>query len=83
MATSSGRHADHALPSGFDALDAHLPGGGWPRRALTELLLPQPGVGEIRLLADSLGRIQQRGRLADAVRPAGAVVGLGPGFARG
>ncbi len=58
-----GRHADHALPSGFEALDAHLPGGGWPRRALTELLLSQPGIGEIRLLAESLGRIQQRGRL--------------------
>ena len=26
------------MPSGFAALDAELPGGGWPRRALTELL---------------------------------------------
>ena len=26
-----------AVPSGFGALDAELPGGGWPRGALTEL----------------------------------------------
>lgn len=38
------------IPTGFDALDAHLPGGGWPRRALTELLVDTPGVGELSLL---------------------------------
>ena len=27
-------------PTGHDALDALLPQGGWPRRSLTELLLP-------------------------------------------
>ena len=58
-----GRHADAALPSGFAALDAQLPGRGWPRRALTELLLPQPGVGEIRLLSASLVATQRAGRL--------------------
>ena len=40
--------------SGFDVLDAQLPGGGWPHGVLTELLLPQPGVGELRLLAPAL-----------------------------
>lgn len=54
---------DRALPSGFAALDAQLPGGGWPRRALTELLLPHPGVGEIRLLSPSLVATQRQGRL--------------------
>jgi protein ImuA len=39
------RHGDAAVASGFAALDAQLPGAGWPRRALTELLLPHPGVG--------------------------------------
>ena len=58
-----GRHADAAVPSGFAPLDAQLPGGGWPRRALTELLLPHPGVGEIRLLGASLVATQQAGRL--------------------
>jgi protein ImuA len=54
---------DRALPSGFAALDAQLPGGGWPRRVLTELLLPHPGVGEIRLLGPCLAAMQRQGRL--------------------
>jgi protein ImuA len=58
-----GRHADAAVPSGFAALDLQLPGGGWPRRALTELLLPHPGVGEIRLLGHCLAAVQKAGRL--------------------
>ncbi len=57
------RHADRAVATGFAALDAQLPGAGWPRRALTEVLLPHPGVGEIRLLAPSLVATQQAGRL--------------------
>ena len=56
-----GRGAEAALPSGFDALDAQLPGGGWPCRALTELLLAQPGVGEMRLLAPALARASAPG----------------------
>jgi protein ImuA len=40
--------------SGFAALDEALPGGGWPHRVLTELLLPHPGLGEMRLLAPAL-----------------------------
>ena len=58
-----GRQADTAVASGFAPLDAQLPGRGWPRRALTELLLPHPGIGEIRLLAASLVATQQAGRL--------------------
>jgi protein ImuA len=50
------------LPSGFAALDAELPGGGWPVRVLTELLLPGPGVGEIRLLAPLLAELARGGR---------------------
>ncbi len=37
--------------TGFAALDAELPGGGWPAVGLTELLLAAPGSGELRLLA--------------------------------
>jgi protein ImuA len=58
-----GRQADAAVPSGFAALDQQLPGGGWPRRALTELLLPHPGIGEIRLLGACLVATQRAGRL--------------------
>ena len=42
------------LSSGFAALDAELPGGGWPAGSLTELLLGSPGLGEWRLLAPVL-----------------------------
>lgn len=55
-----GRQSDAAVSSGFSALDAELPGGGWPRRCLTELLLPHPGIGEIRLLAPALMSAQGR-----------------------
>lgn len=47
-------------PSGFEALDAALPGGGWPHRVLTELLLPHPGLGEMRLLAPALAALAAR-----------------------
>ena len=52
---SAASHATTA--SGFAALDAELPGGGWPHRVLTELLLPHPGLGELRLLVPALARI--------------------------
>ena len=68
-----GRHADNAVPSGFAALDAQLPGGGWPRRVLTELLLPHPGVGEVRLLAPSLVATQNAGRLVMLFDPPAAL----------
>ncbi len=55
--------------SGFAALDAELPGGGWPQRALTELLLPGPGLGEWRLLAPALSRLAARGRAVMLFNP--------------
>jgi len=50
-----GRAVHAVVPTGFAALDAQLPGGGWPCGVLTELLLAQPGVGEMRLLAPVMG----------------------------
>lgn len=67
------RHADVAVPSGFHALDAQLPGGGWPRRALTELLLTHPGVGEVRLLSACLATTQKAGRLVMLFDPPAAL----------
>jgi protein ImuA len=52
----------HALASGHPALDAQLPGGGWPAHALTELLLPHAGLGELRLVAPALAALQQQQR---------------------
>jgi protein ImuA len=51
-----------ASASGHAVLDRHLPGGGWPPRALTELLLPHPGIGELRLLAPALAALQLQQR---------------------
>ena len=48
-------------PSRFAELDTALPGGGWPTQALTELLLPHPGLGELRLLAPALVAVQAAG----------------------
>jgi len=57
-ASQLGRPSDAGLSSGFAELDAALPGGGWPTHALTELLLPHPGVGELRLVAPALAAVQ-------------------------
>jgi hypothetical protein len=47
------------LASGYPRLDSHLPGGGWPRHALTEILLEQYGNGELKLLMPALARLSQ------------------------
>jgi len=39
------------FPTGFAALDAALPGGGWPRRGLVEILTAGSGFGELALWA--------------------------------
>jgi protein ImuA len=57
-----GRGRERAHASGYAVLDAELPGGGWPQRALTELLLVGPGWGEFRLLAPALARLNAAGR---------------------
>ncbi|GCL61093.1 hypothetical protein [Pseudaquabacterium pictum] len=56
-ASQLGGGAQATSPSGFAGLDAELPGGGWPHGVLTELLLPQPGIGELRLLAPALAAL--------------------------
>lgn len=57
-----GRPVAATQPSGFDALDAALPGGGWPGFGLTELLLTPAGALEFRLLGPALGRVCTAGR---------------------
>ena len=53
---------EHAVvSSGFEALDAQLPGGGWPCNAITELLQPQPSLCEWRLLAPALAGLVTTG----------------------
>lgn len=45
---------DLALSSGFAALDAALPWGGWPRGMLTEIMVTQPASAELTLLLPAL-----------------------------
>ncbi|WP_159917103.1 translesion DNA synthesis-associated protein ImuA, partial [Pantoea sp. 18069] len=52
--TEIGAAAGRALPTGFAQLDAALPGGGWPTRGLSEVLLAQAALCEWRLLAPAL-----------------------------
>jgi hypothetical protein len=47
------------LPTGFDALDECLPGGGWPRSGLIEIL-SRFGIGELALLLPALAWLTQR-----------------------
>lgn len=47
------------IASGFAELNAQLPGGGWPRGALTEVLLPRHGIGELRLLLPALAGLNR------------------------
>jgi len=55
-------HAQHTLPSGHANLDARLPGGGWPVGAVTELITPHPGLGELSLLLPALAEMGRRGQ---------------------
>ena len=50
-------HASTGLASGYEALDRHLPGGGWPQNALTEILVEHYGIGELRLLMPALAAL--------------------------
>ena len=47
------------LPTGYPRLDRQLPGGGWPRHALTEILLEQYGAGELKLVMPALARLSR------------------------
>ncbi|GHD66001.1 translesion DNA synthesis-associated protein ImuA [Jeongeupia chitinilytica] len=54
-----GAVAQPCLPSGHAALDAVLPGGGWPRASVSELVVRRPGSGELALLWPVLRRCNQ------------------------
>lgn len=58
-----------AVPTGHAALDAALPGGGWPQAALSEILHPADGMGEIRLAWPALARLAQAGQRVVLVAP--------------
>lgn len=55
--------------TGFPELDAELPGGGWPRGELVELLAERHGIGEIELLLPMLRRVEDDQWLAWVAPP--------------
>lgn len=64
-----GRQDSAVVPSGWPALNAELPGGGWPCQAVCELLSPQPATVEWRLLAPALRQVVAGGRQVVVVGP--------------
>ncbi|WKZ87182.1 translesion DNA synthesis-associated protein ImuA [Ralstonia pickettii] len=69
---SAGRLArgdGRVLATGYDALNAELPGGGWPLGGLIELLCPQSGIGECRLLRPALSTLCMSARRIALVAP--------------
>lgn len=60
---------DESVCTGFPDLDRELPGGGWPKKALIELLHDAQGIGELRLLLPSLGRLARSGETIVLIAP--------------
>lgn len=56
-------------PTGHAALDEALPAGGWPEHALSEVLLPADGVGELALVWPTLARLTRGGQRVALVAP--------------
>ena len=68
-----GGELEHAalppIPTGHAALDAELPGGGWPNGTLTEVLHDDVGIGEVTVLAAALARASEGDRIIAWVKP--------------
>ena len=56
-----GSQVAETIPTGWPALDAQLPGGGWPCRSISEILAPQPAVIEWRLLGGAMRHVVANG----------------------
>ncbi|HEY3076880.1 MAG TPA: translesion DNA synthesis-associated protein ImuA [Burkholderiales bacterium] len=58
-----------AVSTGFAGLDAALPGGGWPRHGLTEILADEAGIGELGLILPVLAALTGAGKRAVWISP--------------
>ena len=56
---STARRTIDTEPTGLADLDERLPGGGWPRGALSEILIEHDGIGECSLLLPALAALTQ------------------------
>ena len=61
--------ASGSLSTGFADLDCLLPGSGWPRGAITEILLEHQGIGELRLIVPAVRDITHAGGWVVFVAP--------------
>lgn len=57
------------VSTGYALLDAELPGGGWPRGQLTELLPVVNGIGELALLQPALAQLSAAGGWLAVIAP--------------
>lgn len=68
-----GGELEHAVlpsvPTGHAALDAELPGGGWPSGTLSEVLHDEVGIGEVTFLAGALARATEGDRMVAWINP--------------
>jgi hypothetical protein len=60
---------DHGQPTGYPGLDAILPGRGWPRNALVEVVSPRWGMGELQLLVPLMRNVVERGQWILCIAP--------------
>lgn len=59
-ASQLARNATRCIDTGHAILSRQLPSGGWPIGALSELLVQQQGIGELRLLAPALRQVAHK-----------------------
>jgi len=64
------------IATGFTKLDECLPGGGWPKGAITEILVDGYGIGELTLLMPALAALTQ----TDATKAKQWVAWIAPPF---
>ena len=76
---SSQIDARAGLASGYPKLDRCLPGGGWPLAALTEILIEQYGIGELRLLMPALAQLSVEKTQVEYTEP-GWIAWIAPPF---
>lgn len=63
------QHEQQGICTGFKTLNQHLPGQGWPKAALVEVMLASAGVGELRLFVPALRYLSQQSRWLAWVAP--------------
>ena len=67
------------LSTGYAKLDRHLPGGGWPRHSLTEILVEHYGIGELEILMPALAHLSAEDPATPHLEP-GWVAWVAPPF---